>query len=250
MTDPHFNLLLRLADDHLILSHRLSEWCGHAPMLEEDLSLPNIALDLIGQARVLYAHAGEIEGKGRDEDALAYLRLERDYSNLLMVERPNGDFGRTMLRQLCFSLFMDAFWSEALTSTDPVIAGVAAKAAKETNYHIRHTAEWVIRLGDGTQESAARMATALDDLTPYIGELFESDETAKAWAKSGLAPDPQDLQPAWEQRLKPILDQAMLPMPDLSFAHSGGRAGRHTEDMGFLLTELQYIQRTYPNMTW
>jgi len=250
MSDAHFTLLLRLADDHLILGHRLSEWCGHAPMLEEDLSLPNIALDLIGQARSLYAHAGEIEGEGRDEDALAYLRIERDYANLLMLERPNGDFGRTMLRQLFFACYMDVFWNEALSSKDTVLAGIAAKALKETAYHIRHSAEWVIRLGDGTEESAARMAVAMEDLAPYVGELFESDALSKAWAEAGLGPDPSSLQEAWTARVTPFLSEAMLALPAQKFSHTGGRAGRHTEDMGFLLTELQYVQRTFPGMTW
>lgn len=250
MSDAHFTLLLRLADDHLILGHRLSEWCGHAPMLEEDLSLPNIALDLIGQARSLYAHAGEIEGKGRDEDALAYLRIERDYANLLMLERPNGDFGRTMLRQLFFACYMDVFWQEALASTDTVLAGIAGKALKETAYHIRHSAEWVIRLGDGTEESAARMEAAIEDLAPYVGELFESDEFSRAWADAGLGPDPSGLVDAWTARITPFLKEALLELPAQKFSHTGGRNGRHTEDMGFLLTELQYVQRTFPDMSW
>ncbi|MFK7874708.1 MAG: 1,2-phenylacetyl-CoA epoxidase subunit PaaC [Paracoccaceae bacterium] len=250
MSDAHFTLLLRLADDHLILGHRLSEWCGHAPMLEEDLSLPNIALDLIGQSRALYTHAGEIEGKGRDEDALAYLRHERGYANALICERPNGDFGHTMLRQLYFSLFMEQFWQGCAQSSDKTLSDIANKAIKETTYHIRHSAEWVIRLGDGTQESHERMKEALDDLAPYLGELFESDETTKAWAKAGLAPDPSDLCAAWEQALAPILDEATLGPVSVTTAITGGRAGKHTEDMGHLLSDLQYIQRTHPGQTW
>ena len=158
--DARLALVLRLADDHLILGHRVSEWCGHAPMLEEDLAMPNMALDLIGQARSLYQYAAELEGKGRTEDDLAYMRRERDYTNCLMVERPNGDFAHTMLRQLYFAAYMEAYWTQCLASTDETIRAIAAKAIKEVAYHIRHAGEWVIRLGDGTEESARRMVSA------------------------------------------------------------------------------------------
>ena len=201
----HFELILRLADDHLIAGHRLSEWCGHAPMLEEDLALPNIALDLIGQARALYAHAGDLEGKGRDEDALAYLRVEREYKNLLIVERPNGDFAHTILKHLFYAVFMEAFWDRALTSTDDTLKGIAGKAEKEVAYHVRHTGEWAIRLGDGTEESAGRMAAAIEALSPYIGEFFETDAVTDAAATAGIAPSPADLKAPWETRLRPIL---------------------------------------------
>ena len=250
MHDALFTSLLRLADDHLILGHRLSEWCGHAPMLEEDLALPNIALDLLGQARALYTYAAEVEGKGRNEDDLAYLRMERDYLNLLICERPNGDFGQTMLRQLGFSIFMHLYWQETAKSSDETLAGIAGKAVKETAYHIRHTGEWVIRLGDGTDESAVRMAHALEALSPYFGEFFEIDETASQMSNAGLLPDPSTLAKAWEAELGPIMQEANLAMPDLSFSQTGGRRGIHTEDMGFLLAELQYMQRSFPGMTW
>ena len=159
-----FDAVLELADDHLILGHRVSEWCGHAPMLEEDLAMPNMALDMIGTARTLYEHAARLEGKGRSEDDLAYLRVEREYRNLLLCERPNGDFAQTMLRQLYFAAFMEPYWKTALESSDNVIRGVAGKAVKEMAYHIRHAGEWVIRLGDGTSESAAKMQTAVQEL--------------------------------------------------------------------------------------
>ena len=243
MAETLFTSLLKLADDHLILGHRLSEWCGHAPMLEEDLALPNIALDLIGQARALYTYAGEVEGQGRDEDALAYLRLEHDYKNALLCEKENGDFAHTMFRLLAFSTYMGRYWEAAKTSPDATISGIAAKAAKETAYHIRHAGEWVIRLGDGTEESARRMDEAVTYLAPYIGELFEPDETP------GL-PDPADLKDGWIADMTPIMAEAQLSMPDLAFAHSGGRAGIHTEDMGHLLAELQYVQRAYPGLEW
>ena len=245
-----FQNLLRLADDHLILGHRLSEWCGHAPMLEEDLAMPNIALDLIGQARALYTYAGEVEGQGRDEDQLAYLRLEREYQNLLICERPNGDFAHTMLRQLFFACFMEAYWQEVLTSSDETLRGIAGKAIKETAYHIRHSGEWVIRLGDGTDESTRRMHEALDELSPYLPEFFENDEVTKALSEDGTLPNPANLQQSFLDRLSPIFAEALLPMPQLTPAQTGGRKGQHTEDMGFLLADLQYLQRTYPGLSW
>lgn len=242
--------LLRVADDHLVLGHRLSEWCGHAPMLEEDLAMPNIALDLIGQARALYQHAGEIEGRGRSEDDLAYLRQERDYLNCLMAERPNGDFAHTMVRQFWFAAFMHAFWGEARASSDETLAAIAAKAIKECAYHVRHCGEWVIRLGDGTPESARRAKAAVEALAPYLDELFESDEVAKAAARAGIGPDPAALRPAFDRIVAPVFAEAGLDMPDAQWPQSGGRRGRHGEAMGFLLAELQHMQRTYPGATW
>lgn len=242
--------LIRLADDHLILGHRLSEWCGHAPMLEEDLAMPNIALDLIGQARALYSHAGNLEDKGRDEDAIAYNRLEREYTNLLICERANGDFAHTMLRQLFFSLFMEKYWQAALSSKDETIAAIAAKAVKESDYHVRHTAEWVIRLGDGTDESARRTAEALEQLTPYINEFFEADAVTNYNATHALLPDPSSLEASWKKDITDLLSRAKLSLGDYTQGQSGGRAGRHTEAMGYLLTELQFLQRNYPNLQW
>ncbi|MEO3385466.1 1,2-phenylacetyl-CoA epoxidase subunit PaaC [Mesorhizobium sp. CAU 1741] len=242
--------LLRLADDHLILGHRLSEWCGHAPMLEEDLAMPNIALDLIGQARALYQYAGEVEGKGRSEDDLAYLRREREYLNCLMVERPNGDFAHTMLRQLYFAAFMHPFWERASASADATLAGIAAKAVKELAYHVRHCGEWVIRLGDGTEESARRMADAVEALAPYVDELFETDPVSEAIAEEGIAPRLDDLRPAFTATIERVFAEAFLDMPEAAWPQSGGRQGRHGEAMGFLLAELQHMQRTYPGATW
>ena len=241
--------VLRVADDHLILGHRLSEWCGHAPMLEEDLALPNIALDLLGQARALYTYAGKVEGKGRDEDAFAYLRREREYHNLLMVERPNGDFAHTMLKQLYFSAFMQLWWDASCDSQDETIAGIAAKAVKESAYHVRHSAEWIIRLGDGTEESTARMGDAIMDLAPYTGEMFAADDV---WARLSPAtlPDPASLRADWTTRIAGIFAEATLEMPAEGATITGGRDGRHGEEMGFLLAQLQYMQRTYPGATW
>lgn len=245
-----FETLLRLADDHLILGHRLSEWCGHAPMLEEDLAMPNIALDLIGQSRALYAYAGLVEGNGRSEDDLAYLRLEHQYKNLLLVERPNGDFAHTMLRQLYFSVFMAEFWAKTCASTDETLAGIAAKAVKESRYHLRHTAEWVIRMGDGTDESHARIVAASDDLAPFIGEMFEDNAVSTASADAGIVPLVSSLRKSWTTQITDICAQGTFE-PDLdSYAQTGGRNGAHTEDMGHILAELQYVQRAYPGMTW
>lgn len=248
--ETHVSILLRLADDHLILGHRLSEWCGHAPMLEEDLALPNIALDLIGQARALYQHAGAVEGRGRGEDDFAYLRRERHYTNCMMVERPNGDFAETMLRQLFFASFMQPMWKGLEHSTDAHLAAIAAKAGKEVAYHIRHAGEWVIRLGDGTEESARRMQAAMEALAPYVPELFETDAVTRQAAADGLAPEPATLRPAFDAILRPILSDAFLDLPAIAFPKTGGRSGIHGEAMGFLLADLQFMQRAYPGMTW
>ena len=242
--------LLRLADDHLILGHRLSEWCGHAPMLEEDLAMPNMALDLMGQARALYQYAAEVEGKGRTEDDFAYLRREREYRNCLLAERPNGDFAHTMLRQFLFAAFMEPFWKGLMNSTDETLAGIAAKAVKEVAYHIRHSGEWVVRLGDGTEESARRMKAAAEELAPYVGELFETDDVTEAMTVAGIAPDPASLKPEFDRIVGAVFAEAGLDVPVAAWPQTGGRQGRHGEAMGYLLAELQYMQRTYPGAVW
>ena len=242
--------LIGLADDHLILGHRLSEWCGHAPMLEEDLAMPNIALDLIGQARGLYTYAGDLEGAGRDEDALAFGRLERAYRNLLICELPNGDFAHTMLRQFYFASFMQLFWQETESSTDVTLAAIAAKAVKEAQYHRRHCAEWVIRLGDGTDESARRMAEAVTLLAPYTGEFFIADPEVGGAVEAGVLPDTKALQPAWQADIEQVFAAAKLVLPENVYAQTGGRSGLHTEAMGHLLAQLQFMQRSFPDMTW
>lgn len=250
MQDRIAQLAIRLADDHLVLGHRVSEWCGHAPVLEEDLAMPNIALDLIGQARSLYAYAGEIEGKGRDEDDIAYLRREREYTNCLLVERPNGDFAETMLKILYFAAYMEPYWQALTGSKDETLAAIAAKAVKETAYHIRHTGEWVIRLGDGTEESARRMQAAVEQLHPYTGELFETDDLTAELAEAGIASQPSDMRAEWDRTIGSIFAEAGLAIPDVPFPYSGGRNGVHGEAMGYLLAELQYMQRTFPGASW
>ena len=245
-----FEYVLRLADNALILSHRLQEWCAHAPELEEDIALANIGLDHLGQARALYTYAGQIEGKGRDEDDLAFLREERDYKNLLLVEQPNGDFAQTMLRQFLFDAY-NLLFMEALTrSKDEELAAIAGKAVKEVRYHLRHSSAWVVRLGDGTDESHKRMIDAIDALWMYTGEMFEMDEVDTAMSEAGVGVDKAALRDKWNKIVSDVFDEATLPRPEDGWMATGGRAGRHTEYMGYILTELQYMQRTYPNMEW
>ena len=247
---PLFTYALRRADDALILGHRLSEWCGHAPMLEEDMALSNIALDLIGQARELYSYAGAVEGRGRGEDQLAYLREERDYQNLLLAEQPNGDFARTIARQLYYSAFADPYWRAMMRSSDPTLAAIAAKSEKESAYHLRHASEWMIRLGDGTAESHRRAQDAVDALWPFAGELFDADDSEQRLIADGVAIDPASLRETWQQTISSVLVEATLTLPANPWVQRGGRSGRHSEHLGHLLTELQYMQRTYPGQTW
>jgi ring-1,2-phenylacetyl-CoA epoxidase subunit PaaC len=227
-----FTHLLRLADTHLILGHRLSEWSGHAPVLEEDIALSNIALDLLGQARMLYTYAGETEGKGRDEDALCYLRDTGDYKNLLLAEQPNGDFAFTILRQFFFSHWAFGYYSQKFD--DKVLQSIADKAVKEFAYHVRHTSEWVIRLGDGTELSRAKMLDALDETWAYTGEMFDIGGDKAAWLKA----------------ITPILREATLHVPTGTWFQTGGLSGNHSEHLGHILAELQHLQRAYPGATW
>ena len=247
---PLLRYLLRRADDALILGHRVSEWCGHAPMMEEDMALANMGLDLIGQARSLYGYAGEVEGAGNDENTYAYLRDERGYMNLLLVEQANGDFAATMLRQYLYSAFIHPYWLALMGSTDPTLAAIAAKAEKEAAYHVRHSAEWVIRLGDGTPESHRRSAEALVRLWPFTGEMFELDAAERGLIEAGVIPDPTRLRDAWTREVATILTRATLDVPADGWMQQGGRHGRHTEAFGHLLSELQYVQRAYPGATW
>ena len=247
---PRLRYTLRRADDALILGHRLSEWCGHAPMMEEDMALANMGLDLIGQARTLYAYAAEIEAAGRDEDAYAYLRDVRDYGNLLLLEQPNGDFAHTMVRQFFYSAFIDPYWRAMMGCGDATLAAIAAKAEKESAYHVRHSAEWVVRLGDGTAESHERVQAAVDALWPFTGEMFEVDAAERGLVSDAAVPDPELLRPAWRDTVSRVLDQATLTVPLEGWMQKGGRDGRHSEHLGHLLSELQYMQRAFPGATW
>ncbi|MCK1620584.1 phenylacetate-CoA oxygenase subunit PaaC [Bradyrhizobium sp. 159] len=241
---------LRRADDALILGHRLSEWCGHAPMLEEDMALSNIALDLIGQARELYGYAARIEGEDNDEDKFAYLRDVRQYRNLLLVEQPNGDFAQTLVRQFFYSAFADFYWRAMMTSRDTTLAAIAAKSEKESAYHLRHASEWIIRLGDGTDESRARAQAAIDHLWAFTGEMFAVDKGERALIDADIAVDPASLRGRWLTTLSDIVSEATLELPQNGWMQQGGRSGRHSEHLGHLLSELQSMQRTFPGLTW
>jgi ring-1,2-phenylacetyl-CoA epoxidase subunit PaaC len=219
-------------------------------MLEEDMALSNIGLDLIGQARLLFAYAGEVEAVGNDEDRYAYLRDAPQYRNVLLVEQLNGDFARTIVRQLLYSAFADPYWRAMMRSKDATLAAIAAKSEKESAYHLRHAAEWVIRLGDGTAESHARAQAAVDDLWPYTGELFEVDAAERGLVEQGIAIDPETLRATWSKTVLDVLGEATLKAPASSWMQSGGRSGRHSEHLGHLLSQLQYLQRTYPGAKW
>jgi len=245
-----FDYVLGLADDALILGHRLSEWCGHAPLLEEELALANIGLDLIGQARALYDYAGALEGKGRDQNALAYLRDAPQYRNLLLVEQPNGDFAMTIARQFLYTAYAGPFWHMMTGSRDATLAAIAATARHEAEYHRRHAGEWLVRLGDGTEESHRRAQAAIDALWPYTGEMFEADASAAALVAEGIAADPALLRAEWNQPADATLAAATLTRPADGWMQSGGRHGRHSEHLGYILAELQFLQRAYPGAQW
>src|SRR6201995_5197007 len=242
--------VLRRADDALISGHRVSEWCGHAPAVEEDMALANMGLDLLGQARELYSYAAKVEGADNDEDTFAYLRDVRQYRNLLLLEQPNGDFARTMVRQFFYAAFADLYWRAMMHSRDATLAAIAAKSEKESAYHVRHSSEWIIRLGDGTDESHRRVQTAVDDLWAYTGEMFEVDDSERGLIDAGIAVDPAALRPRWLELVSAVLNEATLTLPKSDWMQQGGRSGRHSEHLGHLLSELQSLQRTFPGATW
>lgn len=246
--------ILRIADTALIHAQRLCEWCGHAPILEEDIALSNMALDLLGQARALLAHVAQRLGGGLDEDRLAFLREEAAYRNATLAELPlrrgGGDFADTVLRNLLLAGWFKLLWQRLQASRDAELAAIAAKALKEARYHQGHASEWVVRLGDGTEESARRMRAALQRAWPYVAELFEADDTDTAAARSGLGPSVADLRADWLAELQPVLDEAGLALPPTPAFRSHGRMGRHSEHMGYLLAEMQHLQRAYPGGAW
>lgn len=248
--DPAVQYLLRLGDTCLILGQRLAEWCGHGPILEEDIALSNMALDLVGQARALLTRAGQVEGLGRDEDQLAFLRDERDYVNPTLVELPRGDFAFTMVRNAMVSTLLKLIWERLADSSDAELAAIAGKALKEARYHQQHAADWVVRLGDGTAESRRRTETALAALWRYTPELFAADAVDEAAHASGLGPRWADVRDAWTAEMADILAAASLPVPQASAFVSTGRQGVHSEHMGFILTEMQYLQRSFPGGAW
>ncbi|MHA6324770.1 1,2-phenylacetyl-CoA epoxidase subunit PaaC [Roseivivax sp. CAU 1753] len=251
MPDALFEFLCRMGDNTLVLGHRVSEWCGHAPVLEEDIALANTALDLIGQTQMWLGLAGEVEGKGRSADDLAMLRDVWDFRNVLLVEQPNGDFGQTMMRQFLFDSWHLAMLKALTASTDERIAAIAAKSVKEVAYHVERSGDTVIGLGDGTSESHDRMQKALKLLWPYVGELFHADTVDDAMTEAGIAPDLAKLRDAFDAHVGAVLTEATLTIPEDPFAHKGGKTGfQHSEHLGHLLTQMQWLQRAYPGASW
>ena len=257
---PKIEYLLHLADNALILSQRNSEWCGHGPVLEQDIAITNISLDLIGQSRSLYQYAAELKNAASGtneatEDTLAYLRDVREYKNCLLVEQPNGDWAQTILRQFFFSVYQYGLYQQLLQSTDATLAAIAEKSLKEVTYHVRWSSEWVIRLGDGTEESHNRLENALEELWAFTGELFTPASYELEAVKAGFGVDVSALKPEWEQKVNEIFAEATLPDAATGgregvWMQTGGKEGIHTEQLGFLLAELQYMQRAYPGAEW
>lgn len=249
-----FEYLLRLSDSSLILSQRLGAWTGHGPILEEDLALTNTALDLLGQARMWLTLAGEVEGAGRDEDALAYLRDAHQFHNALLVERPNGNYADTMARQFLFDVWHYFLLQRLEKSSDERVAGIAAKAIKEVTYHVRRSSDMVVRLGDGTAESHAKMQAAIDDAWRFTGELFADDAVDLDVAARGIGCELSALRQPWLAHVREVLEEATLTVPDEAaashLAYRGGRQGKHTEELGYVLAEMQFLPRAYPGATW
>ncbi|MGA8055364.1 MAG: 1,2-phenylacetyl-CoA epoxidase subunit PaaC [Burkholderiales bacterium] len=250
LLDDKFEYLLRLGDNALILSQRLSQWCGKGPAFEEDMALTNTALDLIGQARMWLSYAGEVEDRGRDEDALAFLRDAHQFRNLLLLEQPNGDYAVTIARQFYFDTWHCLLLQELNKSADSRIAEIAEKALKEVRYHLRRSSDLVVRLGDGTAESQRRMQAALDDLWMYTGEMLTPDEQDELLAAQNIVPDPAILREPWLQHVGSVLHETKLTMPTGTWMQKGGKLGRHTEHLGYVLAEMQFLQRAYPGAKW
>ena len=239
------NYTLHLADNALILGQRNTEWCGHGPILEQDIAITNISLDLVGQARSFYQYAAQLKADDSTEDMLAYFRTERDFKNCLLVEQPNGDWAQTILRQFLFSSYQYFLYQELQKNSDETLAAIAEKSLKEVSYHLRWSSEWVIRLGDGTDESHSRILKAIDELWRYTGELFIPVAYEK---EAGV--DVLLLKNDWSEKVKAVLTEATLPVPENIFMQTGGKTGTHTEHLGYILTELQYVQRAYPGCEW
>ena len=249
-TDPLFEYLLRLGDNCLVLSHRLSEWVGHAPAIEEELALGNVALDLLGQAQLWLGLAAELENKGRDADKLVYLRDAGGYRNVLLVEQPNGDFAHTIVRQFFFDVWHIVLLAGLTNSSHARMAEIAAKSQKEAHYHLRRSRDWIVILGDGTEESHTRMNAAVADLWSYTGELFEMDAVDRALLEQSIAPDLAALHESWRAQIAATFREATLTLPPEGWAQRGGKRGVHSEHLGYLLAELQFLQRAYPNASW
>jgi ring-1,2-phenylacetyl-CoA epoxidase subunit PaaC len=250
LTDNLFQYLLRLGDDRLVLGHRLSEWCGHGPILEEDIALANIALDLIGQATLYLKLAAETEGKGRSEDDLAYFRDAIEYRNVQMVELPKGDYAFTTVRQFFFDVFSYHLLEQLQSSRNSEIAGIAAKGFKEVRYHVRHSSEWVLRMGDGTEESHSRAQKAVSELWRFTAEMFQADAVDRAMKDEGIGADLDAIKPKWDSVVTDVLNRATLAIPSDPPAMTGGRRGRHTEHLGHMLSEMQIVARSHPGAEW
>lgn len=242
--------LLRLGDSSLIIGHRLSEWCGHGPILEEDIAMTNIALDFVGNATAILTYAAQLEGKGRTEDDLAFMRNEREFRNLLITEQPNGDFAQTIARQFLFDTYMFYLYEGLKTSKDETLNALATKAHKEITYHLRHTTEWMYRLGNGTTESHERIQQAIDRLWMYTPDLFDADEVDQFLVKEGIIPDLSAVKGKWEEHVAKVIKEATLKLPITNVKQKGSREGKHTEHLGFLLAEMQYVHRAYPGVKW
>ena len=240
----------RLGDDSLVLGHRVSEWCSYAPFLEEDLALANTALDYIGRARLFYNYAAELADDGRDEDDFAFMRDQREFQNLLIYEIPRGDFAYSMVRQLLVDVFNALFLEQLMGSTDLTLSAIAAKGIKETRYHLRRSRDWVLRLGDGTDESHQKTRAAVEDLWGYTHEMFDPDVIELRLLEQGIAVDTRELKQAWLEQVSSILQQATLSVPSAEWAVKGGREGYHTENLGHLLNEMQSVHRSYPGQKW
>lgn len=246
----HFEYLLRLGDNALILGQRLSEWCGHSPFVEEDVAMANTALDHVGRARMLLTHAADVEGVGKTEDTLAYHRTEREFRNFLLVELPIGDFAFTIVRQFLADTYHYHLFKGLVHSTDETLAAIAAKAVKESRYHLRRSSEWLCKLGDGTQESHDKAQDALNRIWRFTTELFETDTVDEAVISAGIAPSTESLEEPWHQYVDDILNEATLDKPAAAPLAASGRKGIHTEHLGYLLAEMQHLQRAYPGLTW
>jgi ring-1,2-phenylacetyl-CoA epoxidase subunit PaaC len=257
MNDPLIQYALHLADNALILGHRNSEWCGHGPVLEQDIAITNISLDLIGQARNFYQYAAKLINGSTNkpinnatEDSLAYLRDNREFKNCLLAEQSNGDWAKTTLRQFLFSSYQFYLYQELSNSRDEQLAAIAEKSLKEVTYHLRWSSEWVIRLGDGTEESHQRMMNAIDELWMYTGELFVATDYELVVAREGTGVDLSVIESKWKEKIKEVFSEATLPYPGKVFMQTGGKEGKHTEHLGYILAELQFMQRAYPNSEW
>lgn len=250
VANPLADYLQRLGDDRLILGHRVSEWCGHGPILEEDIAMANIALDLIGHASSLLALSGEVEGHGRTEDTLAYFREAVQFRNALLVEQPNGDFAMTMVRQFLFDVYSVLLWDQLSKCGHEQLAAIATKSLKEDKYHLRHSSEWVVRMGDGTEESHNRAQRALEELWRFTGELFDRDDVDAAVEAHGITVDHEALRSLWTTMVTDVLTRATLTMPTTTVVRRGGRTGYHTEHLGHLLATMQSVARAHPGASW